>query len=296
MKISFICNPVYLNGGWSPWDTRIGGSEEFIVEVSKRLPHEVQVFHNGQHGIYEGVRYRDHSEFEPGDVTINVNYPEFEGIKGKTIYWTSLTDNPDLSKFDAVCVISEYAKKHTGVKHRNVYIVPPGYDPDKVYPSKKIPKQCFYASSPDRGLDALLEAWPKVYAAHPDATLLLTYGAQADLPGVICLGNADEDTVNEVYRTSDMWVYPCSGNELYCMTGVKAQAAGCVPLVIPHMALDETIKAGVKSTPECFAKDWIELLNNPNKRWKIRNELRQEHFIDWDESTQKLLSIIERGK
>lgn len=293
MKISFICNHIYINGGWSPWDTRIGGSEECIVEWSKRLAkdHEVQVFHNGQHGVYEDVRYRQHDEYEPGDVTINVNYPEFP-VQGKTIYYTSLTNNSDLSSFDAVLCLSQYAKDHTNLPERAI-ILAPGYDPTHIYPQKKVPKQCFYASSPDRGLEILVSVWPQVYAAHPDATLLVTYGAALDLPGIINLGEADEVTMNEVYRTSDVWCHPCSGGELFCITGKKAQVAGCIPVIIPTMALQETVERGFKTDVEYYAQTLIEVLDMP---MKVRDTIREDvtkhaNALTWEQSTDKLLEI-----
>lgn len=295
MKISFICNHIYLNGGWSPWDIRLGGSEEFIVEVSKRLArkgHEVNVYHNGKHGTFEDVGYWDHDEYEPGDVTINVNYPQWP-VNGPTIYWTSLTENPDLGDFKAVCYISEYARNNTGIKHENLFWVPPGYDETKIYPSKKIPKQCFYASSPDRGLETLLKAWPEVHETHPDATLLLTYGIErVDLPGVTCLGDVDENTMNEIYQTSDVWCHPASGGELYCLTGIKAQASGCVPVIIPTMALKETVRFGLKAELDDYAETLIMALNNPKLRNGIRNNLKKEKFPTWENTTKILLDII----
>jgi len=294
VKISFICNPVYIGGGWSPWDTRVGGSEECIIEWAKRLSkdHEVQVFHNGQHGDFEGVKYRSHEEYEPRDITINVNYPQFKP-QGKTIYFTSLDKNPDVSQFDAVCVISEYAKQNTGIKHKKVFIVPPGYNELEIYPAKKISKQCLYASSPDRGLDKLLEAWPRVYEQHPDATLIVTYGGKAELPGVMNLGEVDETTMNELYRTSDIWCHPCTGVELYGMSGIKAQVAGCVPVVIPHMALSETVRHGYKLVGGEY---WIMLadaLDDSEMRETIRKDLAKEKYPTWADSTKMLLNVIE---
>lgn len=291
MIISFIVNPIYTYGeeGWSPDSKRLGGSEEFVVEVAKRLAkkHKVNVYHNGKHGTFNGVHYQSYHAFKPGDITINVNYPEFK-TDGRQIFWTSLTEHPDLSHFEAVCYISEYARKNTGIKHKNTFWVPPGYDETKIYPNQKMPQQCLYASSPDRGLDILLEAWPEVYKAHPDATLVLTYGAEANLPGIINLGEVDEDTMNELYRTSQVWTYPCTGNELYCMTGIKAQAAGCYPLIIPHMALEETVKYGRTTDKEHFAEALIDLLNKnqfPEYNYK---------YPTWTDTTEKLLDVIQK--
>jgi len=292
MTIHFICNPVYIDSGWSPWSTRVGGTEECIIETSKRMAkdHRVKVFHNGQHGIYENVEYLDHSEYIPADITINVNYPEFEP-QGKTIYWSSLLNNPDTSEFDAVCGISQYALDNTNLPDRTI-IVSPGYDDKAIYPEKKIAKQCFYGSSPDRGLDILLEAWPKVLASHKDATLIVTYGGLIDLPNVINLGTVDTDTMNEIYKTSEYWCHPANGGELYCMTGVKAQAARCIPVVIPTMALQETVKDGIFANKNNYANELIRALalSEPEKR-AIKFNLSKHHYWTWDDTTSKLLKI-----
>lgn len=294
MRLVFIVNPVQINDGWSPWDARVGGSEECVIEWSKRLQakgYECSVFHNGQHGDFQGVNYLPHNAYEPADVTINVNYPQFFP-QGKTIYWTSLTENPNLDEFDAVCAISDYARKHTGLPKRTK-LVPPGYDPKQIYPGHKFPKQCLYASSPDRGLDTLLQAWPSVVAAHPDATLVLTYGApQVNLPNIINLGTVDESTMDELYRTSDIWCHPANGGELYCMTGIKAQAAGCVPVYIPTMALAETVRYGYKATDQNYATMLITALSDTEGRARIRRLLAKESYPTWEDSVNSLLDVI----
>lgn len=300
MRISFIVNPIYINGGWSPWDDRIGGSEECVKEWSWRLAakgHYVQVFHNGQHGVYKDVEYLPHEEFTPGDVTVNVNYPQFS-VDGKAVYYSTLTENPNLDQFEAVMCLSQYAKDHTNLPDRAI-ILPPGYDPTHIYPplpTEKITKQCFYASSPDRGLDTLLEAWSKVSVTHPDATLLVTYGGQSDLPGVINLGEADEETMDSVYRTSDIWCHPCSGGELFGITGKKAQAAACIPVIIPTMALKETVARGFfAANADDYAQVLIDVLN---MSMETRNTIRQDvlkhaELTTWDESTDKLEQIVQ---
>lgn len=299
MVIGFICNYIYINGGWSPWSTRIGGSEEMIVETAKRLHergHSVTVYHNGQHGNYNGVLYKDHAEFVGCDVLINLNYPEFNCATPQ-ILWTSLTQHPDLSHFKAVCAISQYAKEHTGIQHPCTYIVPPGFNENVIKPGKKVIRQCFYASSPDRGLDTLIEVWPNVAKAYPDAMCLVTYGAnppETVPPNMIFLGELSEDEMNDIYATSDFWLHPCSGGELYCMTGVKAQAAGCVPVVIPTMALAETVRHGVFANKEDYGDALIEALSYPEAVIRVRNKLTMERYPTWEDSTDKLEEIIKK--
>jgi glycosyltransferase involved in cell wall biosynthesis len=220
--------------------------------------------------------------------TVNIKSPEVAPIE-PTIYFTNETDatKHDLSAYEAVVWPSQWAEEHIPVNNPRRFIVPHGFDPKEIYPDTKIPKQCFYASSPDRGLDTLLRAWPEIVRAHPDATLLLTYGVSGiDLPNVFCMGEVDEATMNEIYRTSDFWLHPANGGELFCITGIKAQAAGCWPIYFPIMALSETVKFGTKSTPETFAQDVIDALTRGNPVKTIK-------YPTWQDSAIMLLEAIQ---
>lgn len=296
MLVNFLVNEVA--GGWESTDTRLGGTEESVVRWAEELAergHKVSVYKNGRSLLSETmppsgnyVDYYDRSLYashDNADICINIKSSDI-APKEPTLYLTNETNasDLDLSKYLGVIWPSQWCVDNIPVNNKT-FILPHGYDPTQVYPGKKIAKQCFYASSPDRGLDTLLAAWPKVYAAHPDASLILTYGADVSMPGVINLGNVDEDTMNEIYRTSEFWLHPCNGGELYCMTGIKAQASGCWPVIIPTMALAETVKFGTFSTVETYADDLI-------------RELGQGHIVpnitypNWKNSTDKLEEII----
>lgn len=128
------------------------------------------------------------------------------------------------------------------------------------------PNMVIYGSSPDRGLDNLLAAWPLVRAAVPDATLhvyytwdLLTmamdrvpelhtkYGGLRALAesmkdqGVVVHGGVDHKTLAKAYRKASVWAYPTEFDEISCITAMKAGAAGCTPVVCRAGALEETL-------------------------------------------------------
>lgn len=321
MRINFLVNPVF--DGWEPTDTRLGGTERAVVEWAEELTkrkHFVVVWRNARkvdwlgegdaQAIYHhnGVLYAPREKYGvdtyggKADICINIKSPEIAPLE-PTIFYTNDVDadKQDLSAYDAVIHISQWAKDNIPVNNPNVFIVPHGYDDRLIYPGKKIPKQCFYASSPDRGLDTLLESWPKVYEAHPDATLLVTYGGTGPaLPGVMYMGELSEDEMNEIYRTSDIWCHPCNGGELFCITGIKAQAAGCVPVIIPKMALRETVKHGwfcEGSDPRgsllpSYADTLLDALNRPAMREEMRTLLQREHYPTISDSTDELLKVI----
>lgn len=300
MKISLLVNEV--SGGWEPTDTRLGGTEESVVQWAKRLHakgHQVIVYRNGdQDQNYNGVIYVDRNRYAGGsDVTVNIKSSEIAPLE-PTLYLTNETDatDKDLSAYDAVIWPSKWAAQNIPVNNRNVLIVPHGYNPEDIYPADKVNKRCLYASSPDRGLEDLAVIWPSVVEAHPDAQLFVTYGGEIDAPNVNCLGSVDEETINELYQTSDFWLHPCTGGELFGITAIKAQAAQCIPVYIPTMALSETVQSGfpVKDTREML-DTLIRIMDNQQVKADVRKKMSRLKLPDWDFSTNELEKCIIRA-
>lgn len=311
MKINFVVNDVayidYKNleavWGWEPTDKRLGGTEESVVQWSKELAdrgHHVQVFRNptkyDSNYVYQSkgsVVYKDSKNYHGHeDICINVKAHHI-APQEPTLYLTNETDlaEADLSAYLGVIWPSQYAVDNYPVNNRT-FILPHGYDQTKIYPKKKVPKQCLYASSPDRGLDILEQIWPSIVDKHPDAHLYVSYGANIGTPNTTC-GEFTESEMNELYNTSDIWLHPCTGGELYGISGIKAQAAGAIPVYFPFMALAETVQVGV---PCMDARDMYdkldELLGNDKAKNKYRKQLADIHFPNWSDSTDRLLEII----
>jgi len=290
MLISFVVN--YVVGGWEPDSKRLGGTEDSVVKWASMLAdrgHIVQVYRNGLSRMYHDVLYLPREEYitSDSDITINVNSSDTAPIN-PTLYITTETDatQKDLSKYSAVLWPSQWGVDNIPVNNKNIFILPYGYDETLVYPGEKTRKQCLYASSPDRGLRTLLQIWPEVYEAHPDATLKVTYGAmEYDFPGIEFIGEASEEEMNQLYRKSEYWLHPCNGGELYCITGIKAQAAGCWPVIIPTMALAETVTYGTFCTKENYAEKLIEALNG-------HPEPPVNPYPTWTSTTDRLEEII----
>lgn len=297
MKISFITNEV--TGGWEPTDKRLGGTERGVQEWAEELAnrgHKVIVFRNGHDNdfFYNGVAYLKREAYVPGEVTINVKSPEIPR-QGPTLFYTNdiNANQQDLSDYDGVIHISEWAKENIPVNNDRVFVIPHGYDYFAHTPGVKVPKQCLYSSSPDRGLDVLLRAWPRIHQDYPEATLKVTYGAEPmDIPGVEFLGDVSEKEMAKLYQESEYWLHPCTGIELQCIAGMKAQAAGCIPVVVPAMALAETIKDGYfAEIPELY-HDTLAYALSGEENEQILENLSEEEFTTIQESTNMLLDAI----
>ena len=134
------------------------------------------------------------------------------------------------------------------------------------------PFSCVYTSSPLRGLAQLVELWPFVRSSFPEATLRVYYGwetlrgwggmakqqqeqlqAIRDTRGVEHVGRVPQFALERELTGFSQWTYPCMFPEGYCVAGVRAAAAGLVPVYIRNAALPEVQYPSPYSVPQ---KDW----------------------------------------
>ena len=301
MIIRFLVNDVY--GGWMPDATRLGGTEDAVVEWAKiySKDYEVQVFSNfmaDEPFKFRGATYYPKNQYiekvgESPGATVNIMQYRIDVVE-PTIYVTTETDADrlDLSQYYCVVWPTEWARDNVKVNN-STKIVPYGYHPGRIYPWKKVNKQCLYASSPDRGLDTLALVWPEVVKAHPDAHLYVTYGGSLDAPNTTNLGSVSETDMDKLFRTSDVWLHPCNGGEMYGISGIKAQAGGAIPVYFPTMALKETVQAGISCDgPRDMVKQLVTLLDDEERKTEIRKELAQLDLPSWEQSAEELLDVI----
>ena len=126
-----------------------------------------------------------------------------------------------------------------------------------------------YASSPDRGLDRVLNLWPRIIKEVPEALLHVFYGFTLNFDkihahnqsmktykqnmldllnqtGVVYHGRVSHKELAKYFLACGLWVYPTSFTEISCITAMKAQCAGAIPITTKVAALDETVQFGVK--------------------------------------------------
>eukprot|EP00736_Rhodelphis_marinus_P006820 Rmarinus@m.4761 len=90
-----------------------------------------------------------------------------------------------------------------------------GISPDLFVDGPNDAHSFIYASSPDRGLETVLREWHVLRGAIPNAQLHVYYGFT--------------QTFHKLYG-SGFWLYPTHFNESSCMTAMKAQANGAIPI------------------------------------------------------------------
>jgi len=168
------------------------------------------------------------------------------------------------------------------------------------------PNRVVFSSSPDRGLRVLLESWPAIKAACPEAYLDIYYDwsmlkrmqpevhaalvaqveALAD-QGVKYHGGVGHKQIHEALMGAGVWAYSHFDNPLVetsCISAMKSTAAGCAVVTVPNGALPETVPEAVfVEKPEDYAEAVIGELRNPEP-FSVRRQ-RADRMLarfDWD--------------
>jgi len=262
MRITIYTEKLPPEFQWTP-TKYLGGTPEFYIETAQELSkrHEVTVYYDGEAMEHKGVYYLPRELYEPQDVVLACNdKPPYLGKKN--IYWTNKVGqkSQEYKEFDHRITLSKYHQSIFG----DSVIIGHGINPEQFDGSKKIKGQCLYSSSPDRGGEFLKSIFP-----IPNAKLVCTYDK-----------SISEEEMIKLYNESEFWLHPCQGVELFCISALKAQAAGCYPVVIPNMALAETVVFGTKTTLENYRDDLISAIkSHPKVKYKSPT---------WEEQTKKI--------
>jgi glycosyltransferase involved in cell wall biosynthesis len=283
-SVVFFCSSAFEDWGPESLIKGCGGSEEAVIQLSKRLVKmgwEVTVYNNCiREGNFDGVDWVRFERFNPRDifnVLISWRNNIFTSVNVANKKLLDLHDVPeithyteDLVKNCTLMVKSEYHRSLLpDLDDKQFTIVPNGIDMDQFKNPKKVKNNLVWTSSYDRGLEHLLEMWADVKKEVPDATLDVYYGfnlfdqtpwgrkpeGQAwkakmtkllAQDGITDHGRVGSDVVAQAYNRADVWAYPTAFPEISCITAMKAQAAKCIPVSTTYAALEETVKYGVK--------------------------------------------------
>lgn len=285
----------------------VAGSEIAVINMAKewaRLGCQVVVY-AGTNGIYDGVFYRTVDNYSPdhySDVFIAWRLPTvFEKVRPNattTVLWThdlfyqikvqghSQNTIPQewVDRIDTIVSVSNFHKDILEKVHPTfrgkVWASRNGIDPSRYIGRdvEKVPHRYFYSSDWQRGIEQLLEVWPKIKEAIPGAELHVAYSYELirflskitgdvneqnrierlyrkvnSLPGVIFHDRLGQQELADLQLSSEAWLYPPDPNspdggflETYCITAVEAQAARCVPIIRMNGALPETVRNRVE--------------------------------------------------
>lgn len=290
----------------------------YLSKELTKLGHKVTVYCSCGNlaGTYEGVEYKEYFEFNPKDkfdVLIawrhNIYLSDIDARR--KLIWLHDVPPADmfpqeyLHNFDKVIVLSQYHKSllPAHVPEDKICVSSNGInlkDLDNVLVERN-PHRMVYTSSYDRGLVHILMMWDQIKAEVPDAELHVFYGwntydsmvakgvrspefkrlmvALMNKPGVTDHGRVGQKQLAKEVSKSGIYAYPSHFEEISCISAMRAQAAGAVPVVFDYAALTETVKYGVKvqgkggeNNPE-YLKALIDLLKDSSRQEALRAEM-----------------------
>jgi glycosyltransferase involved in cell wall biosynthesis len=276
---------------WTPETVKkqgIGGSETMLMEQAKRLSalgHKVRVYNScgDKEGFYDGVEYQQSGKFQ--NLTCDVlivsrqadKLADQYNIQAKLkLLWVHdvyaiNANNELLLKADKILALSNWHKQNIINVHNvhpdHVVVTRNGIDLERF--NKKITRNKYKAvnsSSPDRSWPILLDCWPRIKAAVPQAELHLFYGfknweyaaqfdkGQADLivrlkqqikdmasQGVVFHDRVDQEELAREFLSAGVWAHSTWFTETSCITAMEAQAAGLRIVTSSIAALNETV-------------------------------------------------------
>lgn len=283
-------NPRYVNFNYR-------NGKKYDIAIAWRTPFNAMDLKQIARSVYLWPHDTYHSPLTPRQIN------GFEGVlwisKWQKDFWVSV--NPGFNKFKP--------------------IFGNGINPDQFLPvvERKNPYSCIYGSNYGRGLEVLLEIWPKIKEAHPKATLDIYYGWQhwgllspekelrmrqqitqyAPLD-VREHGLVSHEELNKAYSEASFWTYPCIAPEVFCITAIRAQLAGAIPVIIDGSALPETVRYGYRCSN---ANEYFDTLNKAlSEADKISVEQRKEmgHFIlqeyTWEAVAKEWKKLFDSNK
>jgi glycosyltransferase involved in cell wall biosynthesis len=181
---------------------------------------------------------------------------------------------------------------------------------------RKNPYACIYGSNYARGLEILLDIWPQVKHKFPLATLDIYYGwqhwgllspekelkmrnqiAKLALLGVREHGLVSHEQLNRAYEQASLWTYPCILPETFCITALRAQLAGALPVIIEGSALKETVRSGYKCHEEIDYLPTLLKAMQTVENIKLEDRKKIGEFIlkefTWEAIAQKWKQLFE---
>lgn len=271
---------------WENKESFIGGSEEAVILATREIAKKgwkVTVYGDpGEEGEYDGVTYLNYFKFNPLDsFNILISWRNIQFFQQKynakrTYLWLHDVPNPQdytqerLENIDKIMVLSKYHRSLLpDVKDEKFIITTNGLYEflPKVKPTNE-PTRCIWTSSYDRGLQHLLEVWPDVVKEVPDAELHIFYGwtlfdkfyhnnperqawkkkieTMMGEKGITHHGRVSQEKLEREYKKAGAWTYPTDFQEINCISGLKAQAFGAIPVCTNYAALKDTVTFGEK--------------------------------------------------
>lgn len=166
-----------------------------------------------------------------------------------------------------------------------------------------------YFSSSDRGLETALDIYAEVKKELPDTEFVWAYGwntfdavhsqnqemmkwkwsiiRKMNEVGAISAGRLSHEDLAKLMKECKVWLYPTEFTEIHCITALKAQEAGCIPVTTGIYALEETVQDNTY-TVKCYdistnKEKQAEMVKNTIKALKSTHKVKPVPNVDWSD-------------
>ena len=196
----------------------------------------------------------------------------------------------------------------------------------------KIRHKFIYSSFPNRGLLELLKMWPKIYCTFPTATLFIYSNVDNEWSnkvepekmtkirqllndyvnmGIFYKGWVSKQELAKSWNTADIWFYPCTFQETFCLTALEAAASKTFAITNGLAALQNTVSnRGITIQGDATTEEWqtnalstlfTYMSSDPQinleKEVLVTSNYEWSKNLSWKSQAQKLLTdyIIPNG-
>jgi hypothetical protein len=278
MKIDILCSdgsPLRVTLatllGNDPAQPGVGGSEYGLLTMCEawvKAGHQVCLYNNPDFAgsPFTQKRIDEFNPSEDRDVLIIFRSPNMRAVnaKGLKVWWSC--DSHTTGSYSAFAAVvnkivtisphhSEFFKLTYGIMN-TIDIDLPVRCWEYNQPIEKVPYRCIFTSVPDRGLAEMMLCWPHIVRQVPEATLMVTSDYRLWGCGAArnehhlhpFIGNTSARMLGAIKRPqlveeelkADLFVYPCTFDEQFCISASEAQIAGAYPITSNFGALPTT--------------------------------------------------------
>ena len=180
-----------------------------------------------------------------------------------------------LGRLDVITAVSPVAATAVPTKDP-IRIIPNGVDTGSFSSGPKTSGSVAFLGrdEPRKGLDVLLDAWPAVRDAVPDASLAIM-GAERneDIAGVTWLGRVSEEEKRTLLSEAEVFVAPNTGGESFGIILVEAMSSGCVVVASALPAFTRVLAGSGELVqprdPAGLSSRIIDVLSDPMRRTEL---------------------------
>lgn len=269
-------------------------------------------------GIYDGIQYIDYKFFPEFSSKYIIDYLIVSRFVSNLVYYDNILNvylwvhdilphmsnnapvfQTHLIKFKGFIVLSNWQKKyvmdHIGVPENMMILSRNAIYSERFLdykPENKIPYRFIYISDAYRGLDHLIDMIPKIKQRYPETTLVIYTRIEhieekvmekiKEMDYVSLNSRVSQDIVKSELLKSDIWLYPTTFPETYCISALEAMAAGCLVAGVKYAGLADTIgnrgimvNHPIEETKDELLEKLFYVLDRPEIKERYVNKARE---------------------